>query len=62
LLLFPSKAELKRMVQGGGLKINEQKIENPDQLLTLQDLIEDEFLLIQKGKKNYFVVEVINSK
>jgi tyrosyl-tRNA synthetase len=60
--VFPSKAELKRMVQGGGLKINEQKIENPDQLLTLQDLIEDEFLLIQKGKKNYFVVEVINSK
>jgi len=60
--VFPSKAELKRMVQGGGLKINEQKIENPDQILTLQDLIEDEFLLIQKGKKNYFVVEVINSK
>jgi len=57
-LVFASKGELRRLVQGGGLSINKEKIENPDAQLKPESLLNDKYLLIQKGKKNYFLIRV----
>jgi tyrosyl-tRNA synthetase len=57
--VFPSKGELRRLVQGGGLSINKEKIENPDSLVGQDSLLNNKYLLVQKGKKNYFLIRVI---
>jgi tyrosyl-tRNA synthetase len=57
--VFPSKGELKRMVQGGGVSLNKVKVENPDLSITLDLLLNKKYLLIQKGKKNYFLVRFV---
>jgi tyrosyl-tRNA synthetase len=57
--VFPSKGELKRMVQGGGVSLNKAKVENPDLSITLDLLLNRKYLLIQKGKKNYFLIRVV---
>lgn len=57
--VFTSKGELRRLVHGGGLSINREKIENPDEIVGLNKLLNDKYLLIQKGKKNYSLVRVI---
>ncbi len=56
--VFPSKGELRRLVQGGGLSINKLKIENPDLLVGKEFLLNGKYLLVQKGKKNYFLIRV----
>lgn len=57
-VIFPSKGEARKMIQGGGVSINKVKVDNPNQLLCYS-LLQDKYLLIQKGKKNYFIIEVI---
>ena len=57
--VFPSKGELRRLVQGGGLSINKEKIENPDKIIGQESLLNNKYLLIQKGKKNYFLIRII---
>ena len=54
-----SKGELKRLVQGGGLSINKVKVEDPDLIITGEMLLNNKFLLVQKGKKNYFLIRVL---
>jgi tyrosyl-tRNA synthetase len=54
-----SKGELKRLVQGGGLSINKVKVEDPDLMINIGMLLNNRFLLIQKGKKNYFLIRVV---
>jgi len=54
--VFASKGELRRMVQGGGLMINKQKVEDPETSVDLTDFIKEKYLLVQKGKKNYFLI------
>jgi tyrosyl-tRNA synthetase len=56
--VFPSKGELRRLVQGGGFSINKEKIENADQPIGREWLLNNKYLLIQKGKKNYFLIRV----
>ncbi len=56
--VFPSKGELRRLVQGGGLSINKLKIENPDLPVGKEFLLNGKYLLVQKGKKNYFLLRV----
>jgi tyrosyl-tRNA synthetase len=56
--VFSSKGELRRLVQGGGLSLNKEKIENPDIIVNLQTLLNNKYLLIQKGKKNYYLIRV----
>lgn len=56
--IFPSKGELRRLVQGGGLSINKEKIDNADMTVGSDLLLNDKYLLVQKGKKNYFLVRV----
>lgn len=57
--VFASKGELRRLVQGGGLSINKVKIEDPDMLIGTDSLLNDKYLLVQKGKKNYYLLRVI---
>ncbi len=56
--VFASKGELRRLVQGGGFSINKAKIENPDEILRRESLLNNKYLLIQKGKKNYYLIRV----
>ncbi len=57
--VFPSKGELRRLVQGGGLSINKEKVDNPDSKIGQESLLNNKYLLIQKGKKNYFLIKVV---
>jgi tyrosyl-tRNA synthetase len=57
--IFPSKGEAKKMLQGGGVAVNKTKIENLELLINGQFLINTKYILIQKGKKNYYVIKVI---
>lgn len=54
--VFPSKGEMRKMVQSGGVSLNKEKLENQDQLITEADLLNGKYLLIQKGKKNYYLI------
>ena len=54
--IFPSKGEMRKMTQGGGVSINKERLEAFDQLLTTTDLIDGKYLLVQKGKKNYYLL------
>jgi tyrosyl-tRNA synthetase len=56
--IFPSKGELRRMIQGGGFSINKEKIDNTEMIINTEFLLNDKFLLVQKGKKNYFLIRV----
>ena len=58
--IFPSKAEAKKMLQGGGVAINKEKIDSEEMLVTNEHLINNEFIVIQKGKKNYFLIQLID--
>ena len=54
--IFPSKGELRRTVQGNGLSVNKEKYTNADGIINAEYLIQDKYILIQKGKKNYFII------
>jgi tyrosyl-tRNA synthetase len=56
--VFASKGELRRLVQGGGLSLNKEKIDNPDMVVGKDLLLNGKYLLIQKGKKNYYLIRV----
>ncbi len=56
-IIFSSRGEAKRMIQGGGVSVNKNKITDPNQEAKF-DLIQNKYLLVQKGKKNYFLIEV----
>ncbi|MBE3086918.1 MAG: tyrosine--tRNA ligase [Bacteroidetes bacterium] len=56
--VFASKGELRRLVQGGGLSINKVKIDNPEIVVGREMLLNNKYLLIQKGKKNYYLIRV----
>ena len=54
--VFPSKGEMRKMTQGGGVSINKEKISDPNLTLTTDDLLDGKYLLIQQGKKKYFLI------
>jgi tyrosyl-tRNA synthetase len=54
--VFPSKGEAKKMIQGGGAAINKTKIGTADDVYDYTHLINNKFLVVQKGKKNYFLI------
>ncbi len=56
--VFPSKGECRKMIQGGGVAINKEKADSPDINITAQDLLNDKYILIQRGKKNYYILKV----
>jgi tyrosyl-tRNA synthetase len=54
--VFPSKGELRRTIKGGGLSINKSKVMADDATVNAASLIGEKYLLVQKGKKNYFLI------
>ncbi len=60
--VFPSRGELRRMISGGGVSINKEKVEDPERIITSDDLINGKYILVQKGKKNYFLIRVAENK
>ena len=54
--VFPSKGEARRTIAGGGVAVNKVKVESPDEIIVLSKLIGGKYLLVQKGKKNYFLL------
>ena len=56
--IFPSKGECRKMIQGGGVSLNKEKIADIARVVTADDLIAGKYLLVQKGKKNYYLVIV----
>lgn len=54
--VFPSKGELRRTIKGGGLSINKSKVAADDATVNAASLIGEKYLLVQKGKKNYFLI------
>lgn len=53
---FPSKGEMRKLTQGGGVSINKDKLDNFDRVITADDLLDGKYILVQKGKKNYFLL------
>lgn len=56
--IFPSKGELRKLVKGGGVSLNKEKLTAFDQVVTAEDLVDGKYLLVQRGKKNYFLITV----
>ncbi len=54
--IFPSKGELKRLVSGGGLSLNKEKISDLELIVDKNYLLNERYILVQKGKKNYFLI------
>ena len=55
--IFSSKGEARRMIQGGGVSINKLKIQKAEEMPEIKKL-QDKYVLVQKGKKNYYLIEV----
>jgi tyrosyl-tRNA synthetase len=58
--IFQSKGELKRLIKANGLAINKEKITNPELQISSTFVINQKYILIQKGKKNYFLIRLVN--
>jgi tyrosyl-tRNA synthetase len=56
--IFPSKGEARKLWQAGGLSLNKTKISTEKTLIDSNDLLKDKYILVQKGKKNYYLVIV----
>jgi tyrosyl-tRNA synthetase len=56
---FPSKGELRRTIKGNGLSLNKAKLTDQEYLVTVADLINGSYILVQKGKKNYYIIEAV---
>lgn len=56
--IFASKGEMRKLVQGGGVSLNKEKLSAFDRPITSEDLIDGKYLLIQRGKKNYYLIIV----
>lgn len=57
--IFPSKGEARKMVQGGGVSFNKQKVTDVSLKVDLSSFINDKYLFVQKGKTNYYLVKAI---
>ncbi len=57
--IFPSKGEARKMLQAGGLGLNKAKVSVEKTQIESSDLLKDTYLLVQKGKKNYYLVKAV---
>ncbi|OFX46188.1 MAG: tyrosine--tRNA ligase [Bacteroidetes bacterium GWA2_30_7] len=57
--IFPSKSEARKTISGGGVSVNKNKVEI-EYNVSLSDLISDKYILVQKGKKNYYIVKLLH--
>jgi tyrosyl-tRNA synthetase len=56
--VFPSKGECRKMILSGGVSVNKNKIDSVDLSLEEKDLLNNKYILVQKGKKNYFILKL----
>ena len=56
--VFPSKGEARKMLQGGGVSLNKDKMTDIAREVTAGDIVNGHYILAQKGKKNYFIINV----
>jgi len=56
--VFPSKGEVRRMIKGGGVSLNKGRIEDDTYSVSHADLLNNKYILIQKGKKNYYLITI----
>lgn len=54
--VFPSKGEMRKLVQSGGVSLNKEKLEDQELLIDAASLLNDKYLLVQRGKKNYYLI------
>ncbi len=54
--VFASKGEMRKLVQGGGVSLNKEKLAAFDQVITTADLLNGKYMLVQRGKKNYYLL------
>lgn len=54
--VFPSKGEARKMIQGGGVSVNKEKLTDPAAVITEDSLIDGKYIHIQRGKKNHFLL------
>lgn len=54
--VFASKGEMRKLTQGGGVSVNKEKLPAFDALISVSDLIDNKYLIVQRGKKNYFLL------
>ena len=54
--VFPSKGEMRKLTQGGGVSINKEKLADPNQPTSVDMLVGGKYLLAQRGKKNYYLI------
>jgi tyrosyl-tRNA synthetase len=57
--IFASKGEMRRLVQGGGLSINREKVEDPEKTINTDSLLNGKYMLVQKGRKNYSLIRIV---
>lgn len=57
--IFPSKGELRRTIQGGGLSVNKDKQTEQEAIIGSSSLINGQYLLVQKGKRNYYIIKAV---
>ena len=56
--IFPSKGEVRKMIQQNGLSINKEKFTDVAGQLTADDIIDGKYILVQKGKKDYYIINI----
>jgi tyrosyl-tRNA synthetase len=57
--IFPSKGEARKMIQNGGVSINRTKVAALDEIINDKKLLHEKYLLVQKGRKNYYLVNAV---
>ena len=57
--VFPSKGEVRRTIKGNGLSLNKAKLTDQEYSVSTSDLISEAYVLVQKGKKNYYIIEAV---
>ncbi len=57
--IFPSKGEARKTVQGGGVSINRKKVDGIEFSVSETILLHNKYLLVQKGKKNYYLIQIV---
>jgi len=57
--IFPSKGEARKTIQGGGVSINRKKVDNVQMMMENSLLLHEKYILVQKGKKNYYLVKAV---
>ena len=54
--VFPSKGELRKLITAGGLSVNKEKVASPEDIFSAEQLIAGRYLLVQRGKKSYYLI------